>query len=142
MNQKQSRNSQVYIPYWEWEDYINGMWRRLPKCDEVNAITIAIEFTGNHILYGSAMKEVIIEWPKTMLNSLTNKSINRRAFLGHCACQFKINIPEYIVRAAWKQLTSSQRILADYEAEKQIKKFDNEIKNSKIHKTLGTQVLF
>ncbi|MHA2404643.1 MAG: hypothetical protein ACXADH_16710, partial [Candidatus Kariarchaeaceae archaeon] len=87
---------QQYVPYWEWEDWINGMWRKVDS--EPEWIAKAVEFTGDHIRYGSAMREVSIEWPRTMINSLTNKSINRRAFLGHCACSFKINCPEYITR--------------------------------------------
>lgn len=118
---------QVWVPYWEWEDWINGMWRKVENEDEL--LKQAIEFTGDHEKYGSAMNEVIFAWPRTMLNSLTNKSINRRAFVGHCAVQNKINIPEYITRMAWKSLTNMQRILADIEAEKAIKNWELWYKN-------------
>ena len=133
---------QVYIPYWEWEDYINGMWRKVPKEQELEMLIKAIKFTGNHIKYGGAMLEVSKKWPKTMLNSLTNQSINRRAFIGHCAVQYKIGIPEYITRMAWKQLTDKQRFLADDIAEKTIKHYLNETRNSRLHKNLGKQMLF
>ena len=111
---------QVYIPYWDWEDWKCGMWEKVNIDEEKQMLERAIKFTGNHQLYGKAMREVVLEWPKTMLNSLTNVSINRRAFLGHCAVCYKINIPEYIVRAAWKRLTEKQRVLADNEAQKTI----------------------
>lgn len=111
---------QVWIPYWEWEDWINGMWRSLSKEDEHDALQKAIEFTGDHIRYGNAMGEVIELWPRTMLNSLSNSGINRRAFLGHCAVQFKINVPEYITRMAWGELTDEQRELADQAAQSHI----------------------
>jgi hypothetical protein len=133
---------QVYVPYWKWEDYINGMWRKVPKEQELAMLIKAIEFTGNHIKYGSAMLEVSKKWPKTMLNSLTNQSINRRAFIGHCAVQYKIGIPEYITRMAWKELTDKQRFLADDIAEKTIKHYLNETRNSRLHKNLGKQMLF
>ena len=110
--------NQAYVPYWEWEDWFNGMWRKVDN--EEKWLKKAIKFTGNHLRYGAAMKEVIYEWPRTMLNHLTNPSINKRAFLGHCACQFKIKCPEYIVRAAWKLLTENQRILADKVAQETI----------------------
>src|SRR6478735_2903390 len=96
---------QVYIPYWDWEDFKNGMWRKLPKDQEPESVKKAIEFTGDHELYGMAMQFVITDWPKTMLNSLTNPSINNRALLGHCAVCWAIQIPEYITRMAWKELT-------------------------------------
>jgi hypothetical protein len=133
---------QVYIPYWEWEDYINGMWLKAPKEQESEMLIKAIEFTGNHIKYGLAMLEVSKKWPKTMLNNLTNQSINRRAFIGHCAVKYKIGIPEYITRMAWKELTDKQRFLADNIAEKTIKHYLNETRNSRLHKNLGKQMLF
>ena len=111
---------QVWIPYWDWEDFNNGMWRKLESKDEEIFLNKAIEFTGNHLLYGEAMMKVIIAWPKTMINSLTNTSINQKAFVGHCACAFEFNCPEYITRMAWKELTDTQRDLANNEAQNTI----------------------
>ena len=107
------RIKQQFVPWWEWEDYINGMWRKLPKDEEPEAIERAIEFTGDWLRYGKAMQSVSMAWPRTMLNSLSNKSINRRAFIGHCAVTFEIGIPEYITRLAWAELTNEQRFHAD-----------------------------
>jgi len=115
---------QVYKPYWKWECYKNGMWNKVDKITEKEMLEAAIKFTGNHILYGEQMRKVIYKWSNTIENHLTNKSINRRAFLGHCAVYYKLQIPEYIVRSAWKQLTDKQRILADNEAEKTIKEWE------------------
>jgi hypothetical protein len=135
---------QQYTPYWQWEDYINGMWRKLPTSEEHEMLKLAIEFTGNYILYGNAMKEVSIAWPNTMLNTLTNVSVNRRAFLGHCACQFKINCPEYITRIAWYKLTDLQRWLADNVAQKTINKWvaEYERKDREVYSGLAEKMLF
>jgi len=131
----------VYVPYWDWEDFQNGMWRKLPKDQEQEMLQRAIEFTGNHLLYGEAMGRAIREWKNTMLNSLTNIGMNRRAFLGHCACSLEFNCPEYITRAAWKHLTEEQRRKADKEAQTRIDQYINERKNRKICEGLGKQVL-
>lgn len=135
-----NRIKQVYTPYWEWEDFINGMWAigdetRLPE---------AIEFTGDHNKYGSAMKEVVIAWPRTMLNSLTNMSINQRAFLGHCAVCFKLGIQESITRMAWKELNNKQRYEADKVAQETIDEWKQNYvqKNPGLYKNMGTAVLF
>lgn len=109
-----------YVHYLEWEDFKAGMWGKVSKEMEIEMLESAIEFTGNHIIYGNAMMEVVFEWPRTMLHNLTNPSINRRAFLGHCACCFKIKCPEYITRQAWWILSEKQRNLADDIAEKTI----------------------
>lgn len=135
---------QQYVPYYEWEDWINGMWRKLKKEDEKEMLIKAVEFTGDHIIYGSAMRKVITAWPRTMLNSMTNVSINRRAFLGHCACTFEFDCPEYITRMAWKRLTDNQRYLADKVAQETINKWvsDYESKNRGIYTDVGEQMLF
>lgn len=109
--------TQIYTPYWEWEDWVNGMWSTISTDEQLKQ---AIEFTGDTELYGMAMGEVATAWPRTMLNSLTNPSINKRAFLGHCAVSYVINIPEHVTRAAWKFLTDKQRIDADAVAQKTI----------------------
>lgn len=136
-------HKRVYVPYWKWEDFNSGMWRKIPKDKEGKFLKRSIEFTGDHIKYGSAMKEVIVLWKFTMLNSLTNTSINRRAFLGHCAVQYKINCPEYITRLAWKHLNEEQRFLADKVAQETIDNWidNHEEKNSKIYRNMGTQML-
>ena len=110
------------------------------KYDE-RRLNEAIEFTGDCHKYGEAMGQVIEVWPRTMLNSLTNTSINRRAFLGHCAVCFKLGITESTTRAAWKLLTDQQRFDADAIAEKHIRHYEHERKNTVVHKGLGVQML-
>jgi hypothetical protein len=131
---------QVWVPYWEWEDWINGMWS---KGDD-ERLNEAIEFTGDHVKYGNAMKEVITAWPRTMLNSLTNPSINKRAFLGHCAVSFKLSIQESITRAAWKHLSDKQRYDADKVAQETIDGWTKEYErsNTKLYIPMGAPVLF
>jgi len=131
---------QVFIHYYEWEDFINGMWDR----GNENQLKHAIDFTSDHVKYGEAMEEVIKAWPKTMLNSLTNKSINRLAFLGHCAVCYKIKIPESITREAWGLLTEQQRVNANKIALYHVKQWELNYaeSNRKIHKGLGKQMLF
>lgn len=131
---------QIYIPCWEWEDWINGMWA---KGDE-SRLQEAIEFTGDHVKYGQAMKEVIIAWPRTMLNSLTNNSINKRAFLGHCAVSYKTGIQESITRMAWKELTDQQRYDADKVARETIDEWTNnyEREDKPIYQPMATALLF
>ena len=111
---------QIYHPYWFWEDYINGMWRKLTKEEEIKMLPEVIEFTGNHKLYGSAMFEVIKEWKYSCEHNLTDLNVNRRAWLGHAACCYKHGYPEYLVREAWNRLTVKQQNLANKMAEEAI----------------------
>lgn len=115
---------QSYIPYWKWECYKSGMWSKVDKDTEDIMLNKAIEFTGNHIMYGKSMNMVAFKWENSMLNFLSNSNINRRAYLGHCAVMYKHKIPEYITRMAWKFLNNNQRFLADKVAEETIKKWE------------------
>lgn len=100
------------------------MWRKESKQYEQDNINNIILFTGNHIEYGKAMNEVIDNWTFTMEHNLTNSSINKKAFIGHCAACFAYGYPEYLVRYAWWQLTEQQRVLADIEAVKAYNKWE------------------
>lgn len=110
----------VFYPYWEWEDYQHGMWRKVPKNEELEYLEKAIKFTGDHALYGKYMMKVLSEYPKSCEQFLGNTNINRRAWIGHAACNIAINCPEYITRLAWKELSEKQRVLANREADKAI----------------------
>lgn len=108
---------QVWIPFYEWEDYLQGMWRKPGIEEREQFLELAVEFTGDYVRYGEAMRRVIFAWPRTMLNSLTNPSINHRAFIGHCACCFAHRLPESVTRQAWAHLTDEQRRMANLEAQ-------------------------
>lgn len=119
------------------------MWRRMEGEAGDRMWRMCIEFTGDHERYGAAMERVVKEWPRTMLNSLTSPSTNKRAFVGHCACCFDFNCPEYITRMAWKQLTDQQRTLADAVAQKIIDAWTAEYsrQGQPLHFVMGNSVL-
>jgi hypothetical protein len=120
---------QIYHPYWLWEDFKNGMWRKLTKEEEIKLLPKIIEFTGNYELYGGAMFEVIKEWKFSCEHNLSDLSVNRRAWLGHAACCFKCGWPEYMVREAWNQLTPDQQFKANMMADNAIREWELKYKN-------------
>ena len=93
------------------------MWRRV-NVDEY--LQKAIEFTGDHELYGRWMMRVVNEWPIACEHNLTDLTQNRRAWIGHAAVQMAINCPEHVTRAAWGYLTKEQQDLANGVADKAI----------------------
>lgn len=131
---------QIYKPYWEWECHKNGMYRDATDTD----IKKAFQLMKQSSLFSEAMRKVIKEWPDTMLNHLSNESINKKAFLGQCACSYWINVPESATKKAWWILAEEKRTLANREAQKHIDKWnkDYERKNKKIRKDMGDQMLF
>lgn len=107
----------IYHPYYNWEEVKAGMWESINNTNEM--LKKAIEFTGDHVLYGSYMLRVINEWPVSCENSLT-ANINRKAWLGRAACAMAIGCPENITRQAWGYLNENQRVLANKQAEEKI----------------------
>lgn len=130
---------QIYHPYTNWECFKNGMWNKLEAKEETEMLQIAIEFTGDYVKYGKAMLRAINEWPISCEHHLTDISINRKAYIGHCAVCLELGIPEYITRKAWGYLTQEQQDKANKQAENAIKQYEATYK--KVHKDMGGQVL-
>lgn len=105
-----------YVHYLEWEDFHAGMWTKGTE----EQIESARLFTSDHRIYGMWMRLVVDLWPRTMIHNLTNPSMNKRAFVGHCAVCLATGIPESVTRSAWKLLTDNQRRLADQQAQEAI----------------------
>lgn len=112
---------QIYHPYHLWEDYLAGMWRKVSKSEEDDLLKKAIEFTGNHKIYGHWMMEVVKKWKYACEQNLTDFGQNRKAWVGHAACQMAINCPEYITRMAWGYLSKEQQDLANGVADEAIR---------------------
>jgi hypothetical protein len=63
-------------------------------------------------------------WPIACEHNLTDDTQNRRAWIGHAACQMAINCPEYITRSAWGYLTREQQGKANAMADKAIARWE------------------
>ena len=100
-----------------------NMWGTVP--DRRKTLRLAVEFTRDSKLYGHYMRLVCREWTYSCENALTDKNLNRKAWLGHAACALAHGIPEDIVREAWKHLTDEQRTLANKQAENAIKEWEH-----------------
>lgn len=106
----------IWHPYTKWEDWHAGMWRRLLPQEEPPFVERAIAFTGDARLYGSFMFRVVQEWPFSSEHNLTERSMNRRAWVGHAAACLAFGCPEYLTRRAWWMLSQEQRDAADHQA--------------------------
>lgn len=106
----------IWHDYRKWEDFAAGMWRRVGGQERQEFMARAIEFTGDHKLYGQFMRRVVAEWPVASEHNLTDTGSNRRAWVGHAACCLAINCPEDITRQAWGHLTQRQQDDANHEA--------------------------
>ena len=129
----------IYHPVHLWEEMQYNMWGTVE--DKTVALQEAIEFTGQHELYGSFMRRVIVEWPYSCENALTDRSINRKAWLGHAASALALQIPENIIRQAWGHLTDDQRYRANNEARAAIIDWEGSRAGSEIYPYMGGTLL-
>lgn len=131
----------VYHPFSKWEEICYGMWAEVS--DRGGMLMRAVEFTGNHKIYGEYMMRVIVEWPFSCENALTDSQLNQKAWVGHAACALALKCPEDITREAWGHLTNEQRILANKEAEQAIRVWrHNYTKDNPLYNNMGKQMLF
>jgi hypothetical protein len=111
-------NGEIWHPYWTWEETAYNMWGDVKN--KFEWLERAIEFTGDHELYGSWMIKVADTWTYSCEHNLTKTDINRKAWIGHAAVAFAIQCPEDIVREAWGYLRKEQQDLANMKAEEAI----------------------
>jgi hypothetical protein len=117
------------------------MWGTISN--KKRAIKKAIEFTSDHKKYGRFMVKVILTWPISCENALTDRMLNRKAWIGHAAVALALGIPENITREAWGQLTSEQQLLANREAERAISIWEHaKEKNISVQEALDEKMLF
>jgi len=131
----------VYHPHNKWEEIKFNMW------GDVSNVKVwlekAVAFTGDHKLYGSYMIRVINEWEFSCENALTDQYINKKAWIGHAAAALAMSCPEHITRKAWRDLTDEQKFLANKQAERAIRAWeDNYITRKKLRESMGGALLF
>jgi len=140
MKTKAKKFNRVYHPYHLWEEINHNMWGSVSNRGAF--LQKAIEFTGDHVLYGSYMMRVVNEWPISCENALTDYALNRRAWVGHAAAALAINCPEDITRQAWGKLTNEQQLLANKKADEAIRCWEQHyIKNKRIYQHVGGTLL-
>lgn len=67
--------AQIYHPYWQWEDYANGFYRKVDKTKELENVHLALNLLSNEILFYSVAKEMVSKWVKSSEQNLTDDTI-------------------------------------------------------------------
>ena len=108
----------IYHPHWLWEEVKYNMWGLAD--DRQAMLDWAVDFTGDAERYGEWMMKVAREWTHSCEHNLSNKTQNRKAWIGHAACAYANRCPEDIVRQAWAMLAEDQQEAANNKAQKAI----------------------
>jgi len=131
---------QVWHPWFKWEEVAHNMWGSASNREAM--LQGAITLTGNHARYGLLMRRVVVEWPISCENALTDPHLCHRAWVGHAACALGLGCPEDITRQAWGYLSNEQKLLANKEADGAIAAWwNNRLEGRGVGGEMGGQVL-
>jgi hypothetical protein len=122
MNESTPPEWEIWHPYTSWEEMQFNMWGNVK--DRADWLQKAIEFTGDHELYGFWMLNAVNLWPLSCEQNLTKLDTNRKAWIGHAAVALAIQCPEDIVRQAWGFLSDEQQKLANKKAQEAIEQWE------------------
>lgn len=116
--------------YTEWEDFQAGMYR-MEWDNETELKNKSIELLSDSEKFMEVMKKILIEWPVSCDENLSNSSCNRRAWLGQAACCYSHGCPELLTRKAWAELSYLKQYKANRAADSIIKTY--ETRSKRIH---------
>jgi hypothetical protein len=131
---------QIFEHYEKWEDFKHGMYELSDVLDKDIKVIQSVNLLKTQFEFYNTLKELEKYWPVSISVNLTNKSQNRRAWLGAAACSYKNDCPEYLTRIAWSLLNKSDQDKANKTAETFITEYER--KNKGIHTDMGGQMLF
>mgnify|MGYP003655240091 CR=1 FL=1 len=112
-------------PYDTWEDYLNGMYLNECKYSDNECKFLVKNIMSNRELFISVGKEVVDNWIVASEEFLSNKSSNRKSWIGQAICCYKYGIPELVVKKNWRVLTGEVRNYANESADIVLSYYDN-----------------
>lgn len=118
---------QVFHHYEKWEDFKAGQFRAV-GCDMAaneELIGLAMQLLSNTENLYEAMTSVTLDWVIAAETNLTNRSINRRAWLGQAACCYEFSVPEDLTKAAWWRISTPERDRANGVADRVITEWED-----------------
>jgi hypothetical protein len=119
--------------YYKWEDYINGMYD--PPLNKEKDFDKALNIFNNTEYFKCCCLKVVNEWVISCDENLSNKNMNRVAWIGQSALNIKDNIKEVTTKKVWKGLKPDLKNILNNIAINAIK--DYERRNKSLHKKMG-----
>lgn len=104
----------VYYHYGECEEYRpGGMWRIVTGPSRDVFADAAANLMRDPHAFLAAMRRAIREWPNSCEMSMTNTSLNQRAWFGHAGCFLATGSPEDCTRLGWWKLNQPEQDAAN-----------------------------
>lgn len=115
----------VQYPYYEWEDYLNGMYGDECEYSHSECKSMVTSVMADRDLFVATGVTLIDEWAKASQENLTNVSINRRAWLGQAICSYLYKIPERETKSIWGSMSKEIKDFSNHSADIVISHFEN-----------------
>lgn len=114
----------IFHPYDKWEDYINGMYSKHHEDADI-LIDLSKNMLSDQTKFYKYGKKMISEWVFSSDQNLSNKSINRMAWVGQATCCFAHEAPDFVTKKAWDSMEQKDRDAANKTAIKLINEWEN-----------------
>lgn len=120
-------NNQFFSHFKYWGDYKNGFYSR---DNQSNLQNKCFEFFENENIFKTCQK-VKKDWKYSYNINLSNKTINRRAWLGQAGCNYYCGASFLTTIDTWRKLSQFVQYRCNEIADKFVKEYDNEKGNRK-----------
>jgi len=111
----------IQHPWHLWEDFRHNFYGGLEdapnKEQSLETYAGLLKDLGR---FEAALQRIVSEWPYACEHNLTNKNMNRIAYMGQAACALEYRIPHYISCSGYNLLTPEEQAAADAMAQKYI----------------------
>jgi hypothetical protein len=104
----------IYHTWDKWESFYAGFFNNNPPegISKQQAEKLYYELLSNPEEFASVLEKIITEWPNSCEHNLTNKTLNRIAWMGQAALAYKHGIPAQF-RGGYNLLSKDQKSTAD-----------------------------
>jgi len=117
--------SQIFHHYKKWEDWKGGLYDS--NCDRFDEkLNLSKEVLEDENLFLEVAKDMVSSWIYSSEQNLSDRSMNRQAWIGQASCCFNHGAPDYVTIQAWWMLTDEQRSKANSVADKVISEWEQE----------------
>jgi hypothetical protein len=119
------KDGRIFYHHDLWECWKQGLYRNGRKDEsKVKQSLIILNSIEN---CGQSFQRVILDWHYSSQVHLSNKSINRQAWIGQASCCLNHGSNEDETKIAWNQLSTEEQNRANQIADYYIRKFEIEV---------------
>lgn len=122
-------SGRIYYPHYVWEDANAGLYNMSQYDDEL--IRKCILIFEDQELFWDVLCQMRIDWEKSFEFNLSNKTQNRKAWLGQAACCYNHGASFNVTIAAWRMLSEKNKVESNETAQRMIDLFEKEVMNAK-----------